>query len=145
MDKQAEALRRKAELDRAYHIEDIQRQLSDWRREYRGKEAPLPAVAQYERLEDELRELLASQQKVEGFQRAPTLEEKLEFLNDAVFSLYPVITSLRRFLVDWQATDMQARTARNKLVDRWILALAILIAVAYGVLMALAVQVYWVQ
>ena len=61
-DAEREANERAAQHDLEIQIQDVQRRLTDWRLEWRGRKAPLEALAQREALADELRELRAQRQ-----------------------------------------------------------------------------------
>ncbi len=146
----AKARRREQRIDRLQH------QLDDLFAEYDGKVMPFEAVRKQAEIEDDLRELEAQRLQAEALLNAPTLAQKVEHLNNAVMLLMPEITNFRRSLTDeiaalrqtslaWQSEEIRNREARNKRMDRSLIVLAILIAVAYGSLFAFGLQLYTVS
>ena len=132
---------RKAAI-REQRIERLLNDLQLLSDEWDGKPEPLDVAARRARIEDEIRDLEAQRQQVAAIMDAPTVAQKVEYLNDAVMSLYPEITSLARMWKDARADDLKGRIARDRWVNRWLFILALLVAVAYGILAAVGVQVF---
>lgn len=127
----AKARYRESRIERI--IEELRIIADDWD----GKDAPLDVERKRALLEDELRELEGLRAAEAAVVDAPTIEQKVEILNSAVLSIYPEITSIKRSLSDWQQSETTIRTARNAVIDRWIITLLALNGLSLGAVVAL--------
>lgn len=63
-------------------------------------------------------------------------------VNQQILEFWKDLTELRLDIREWRKEEKEIREKRNEVVDRWIVGLTLLIAVAYGVMIALGVSVW---